>query len=84
MVFGRDAIITIQFTTNGKRSKKLIKQNNKRENSKQSTHLYQVGEATLIKQDQHTKFGTDLTAVISQSQMYVTTELCASAWNCRR
>ena len=63
LVFGRDAMLNIQFTANWKmikeRKQKLIKQNNKRENSKRSPHQYQVGDEILIKQDQNTKFGTD-------------------------
>ena len=63
LVFGRDAILNIQFKANWKlikeRKQQLIKQNNKRENSKRAPHQYQVGDEVLIKQDQNTKFGTD-------------------------
>ena len=63
LVFGRDAMLNIQFKANWKlikeRKQQLIKQNNKRENSKRTPHQYQVGDEVLIKQDQNTKFGTD-------------------------
>jgi hypothetical protein len=63
LVFGRDAIMNIQFRADWKlitdRKQKLIKQNNKRENAKRLQHTYRVGDEVLIKQDQNTKFGTD-------------------------
>ena len=63
LVFGRDAMLNIQFKANWKlikeRKQQLIKQNNKRENSKRAPHQYQFGDEVLIKQDQNTKFGTD-------------------------
>lgn len=63
LVFGRDAIMNIQFRADWKlitdRKQKLIKQNNKRENAKRLLHTYNVGDEVLIKQDQNTKFGTN-------------------------
>lgn len=63
LVFGRDAMLNIQFNANWKmiqqRKQKLIKQNNKRENSKRIPHEYKVGDKVLIKQDQNYKFGKD-------------------------
>jgi RNase H-like domain found in reverse transcriptase/Reverse transcriptase (RNA-dependent DNA polymerase)/Integrase zinc binding domain len=63
LVFGRDAILNIQFQANWKmiknRKQHLIQQNNKRENSKRTPHNYQVGDEVLIKQDQNSKFGSD-------------------------
>jgi transposase InsO family protein len=63
LVFGRDAILNIQFEANWKfikdRKQHLIRQNNKRENAKRIPHQYHVGDEVLIKQDQNTKFGSD-------------------------
>ena len=63
LVFGRDAVLNIQFQANWKwirdRKQKLIKQNNQRENSRRIPHQYKVGDEVLIKQDQNTKFGSD-------------------------
>ena len=63
LVFGRDAMLNIQFQANWKlikdRKQQLIKQNNKRENSKRITHQYNVGDEVLIKQDQNSKFGSN-------------------------
>ena len=55
LVYGRDAILNIQHTTDWtrikKRKQKLIKQNNIRENSKRIKHTYSVGDKILIKAD---------------------------------
>ena len=63
LVFGRDAVLNIQFHANWKlikdRKQQLIKQNNKRENSKRIPHQYKIGDEVLIKQDQNSKFGSD-------------------------
>jgi hypothetical protein len=63
LVFGRDAVLNIQFQANWKlikdRKQRLINQNNKRENSKRIPHLYKVGDEILIKQDQNSKFGSN-------------------------
>ena len=63
LVFGRDAVLNIQFQANWKwikdRKQQLIKQNNKRENSKRIPHQYRIGDEVLIKQDQNSKFGTN-------------------------
>ena len=37
----------------------MIKQNNRRENSKRIPHQYRVGDEVLIKQDRNTKFGSN-------------------------
>jgi hypothetical protein len=63
LVFGRDAILNIQFHADWKlikdRKQKLIQQNNKRKNAKRIPHTYHVGDEVLIKQDQNTKFGSN-------------------------
>ena len=63
LVFGRDAVLNIQFKANWKmikeRKQNLIKQNNKRENLKRIPYQYKVGDEVLIKQDQNSKFGSD-------------------------
>ena len=61
LVFGRDAILNIQFRANWKkikdRKQKIINLNNAKENSKRIPHQYKVGDKVLIKQDQKLKFG---------------------------
>ena len=56
LVYGRDAILNIQHTTDWtrikKRKQKLIKQNNIRENEKRIKHTYSVGDKILITADQ--------------------------------
>jgi hypothetical protein len=63
LVFGRDAVLNIQFQANWKmikdRKQQLINQNNKRENKKRIPHEYNVGDEVLIKQDQNSKFGSN-------------------------
>ena len=63
LVFGRDAILNIQFEANWKfikeRKQNLIRKNCQRENQKRLNHTYHVGDEVLIKQDQNTKFGTN-------------------------
>ena len=60
MVYGRDAILNIQHTTDwtriNKRKQKLIKQNNFRENAKRIKHTYSVGDKILIKADHKPKY----------------------------
>ena len=55
LVYGRDAILNIQHTTDWtrikKRKQKLIKQNNIRENAKRIKHTYSVGDKILITAD---------------------------------
>ena len=63
LVFGRDAILNIQFKANWKllkqRKQEIIHRNNTRENSRRVSHTYRVGDKILIKQDQNAKFGSD-------------------------
>ena len=63
LVFGRDAILNIQHQANWKyikdRKQRMIRINNKRENSKRKPYTYQVGEQVLIKADQNSKYGSD-------------------------
>ncbi len=62
LMFGRDAILNIQFLANWKliknRKQNLIQQSNQRENTKRLPHIYAVGEEILIKQHLSSKFGS--------------------------
>ena len=61
LVFGRDAILPIQFQADWKyikdRKQKLIDLNNKQENSKRIKHNYTVNEQVLMKRVKKTKHG---------------------------
>ena len=54
-------MLNIPFTANWKfieeRKRLLTHKNNKRENSKRTSHTYQVEDLVLIKQSQETKYG---------------------------
>ena len=63
LVFGRDAILNVLHDANWRymlqRKKKLIHQNNQRENAKRQDWSYHVGDKVIIKNEQSTKYGTD-------------------------
>ena len=63
LVFGRDAILNVQFRANWKyikeRKARIIRANNIKENKRRIPHQYHVGDAILIKNDQRTKYGAD-------------------------
>ena len=62
LVFGRDAILNINFEANWQyikaRKQRLITQNNKRENTKRVPHQYAVGDRVMIKLDPGRKHGS--------------------------
>ena len=63
LVFGRDTILNIPFTSNWKyiegRKRKFIEYNNIKENIKIIPYIYEQGNLVLIKQPQNTKYGTN-------------------------
>ena len=63
LVFGRDAILNTKFEANWnyirERKQKIIRQNNKRENSKRIPHTYNVNDKVLFRRDDLSKYGQD-------------------------
>ena len=63
LVFGRDAILNVQYKANWtyikERKQKLINENNRRENAKRQPYSYEVGDKILIRDAQKHKFGRD-------------------------
>jgi len=63
LVFGRDAMLNVNFEANWQyikqRKQRLIQQNNRRENSKRVPHEYKVGDKVLVLQDPSRKHGED-------------------------
>ena len=63
LVFGRDAMLNVNFEANWQyikeRKQHLIRQNNKRENASRKEHVYQVGDKVLVKQDPSRKHGSE-------------------------
>ena len=61
LVFGRDAMLNIQFEADWqyikKRKQEIIDKNNQRENSKRVAHQYQVGDKVLKVPRDGPKFG---------------------------
>ena len=61
LVYGRDAIHNIRFEADWQyikaRRQHVIRQNNERENARRSPHTYTVGDAVMVSQPQHRKFG---------------------------
>jgi hypothetical protein len=61
LVFGRDAILNVQFQPDWQyikeRRQRMILQNNERENSHRLPHTYVEGDKVMIKQYQHRKYG---------------------------
>jgi hypothetical protein len=63
LVFGRDAILNVQFEANWayirERKQKLINQNNERENAARIVHTYQVNDKVLYRNKLESKYGDD-------------------------
>ncbi len=63
LVFGRDAILNVNFEADWQyikaRKQHVIRQNNARENKRRRAHTYNQGDKVLILQDPHRKFGQD-------------------------
>ena len=63
LVFGRDAMLNATFEADWQfikaRKQRLIKQNNRKENSKRIPYTYRVGDQVLVKQEPNTKHGSD-------------------------
>jgi transposase InsO family protein len=61
LVFGRDAIHNIRFQADWQyikeRRRRLILQNNERENARRTPHTYHVGDQVMIEMYQHRKYG---------------------------
>ena len=61
LVFGRDAILPIQYQENWKyiqdKKQKLIDMNNKRENKKRTPHEYKLGDMILVSKNKRSKHG---------------------------
>ena len=63
LVFGRDAILNVQFEANWafikQRKQKMIIQNNVRENLARRTHTYSIGDKVMVKRNPNRKHGED-------------------------
>ena len=63
LVFGRDAMLNLEFhadwATIRKRKQKRIDENNQRENAKRLAYTYNVGDKIMVKNDPSRKFGTN-------------------------
>ena len=63
LVFGRDAILNINFQADWEyikeRKRHRILQNNRKENSSRIAHTYRVGDEVMVKLDPNRKFGSD-------------------------
>ena len=63
LVFGRDAILNIQFEANWQlikaRKAKRILQNNEQENKSRKPHEYRVGDKVLVRNEQSRKYGVN-------------------------
>ena len=63
LVFGRDAILNMEFHADWEtiraRKQKRINANNERENAKRIPHQYHVGDKILIRNDPNRKYGTN-------------------------
>ena len=63
LVFGRDAILPIQFIANWEhikqRKQMIIQKNNQKENARRIPHEYHVNDQVLMKQDWRMKFGSN-------------------------
>ena len=64
LVFNRDAIHNVGFEADWlyikDRKKRIIKQNNKKENAKRIPHTYQIGDKVVVEQQPGRKHGSDL------------------------
>ena len=63
LVFGRDAFLPVSFKAAwdyiGLRKRRLIDQNNKKENAHRKPHTYQIGDECLILTEPNRKYGGD-------------------------
>jgi hypothetical protein len=63
LVFGRDAIMNVQYKADWaaikERKQKLINKNNAAENKKRKAHTYHVGDKILIRKECKSKYGDD-------------------------
>ena len=63
LVFGRDAILNMQFEANWnfirEHKQRIIKKNNQRENAKRIEHTYREGNKVLYAVDMKSKYGED-------------------------
>ena len=61
LVFGRDAILNVNFKADWEyirlRKQHLINQNNKKENAKRKNYTYTIGQKVVLKQDPNRKHG---------------------------
>ena len=64
LVFGRDAILNVNFEANWQyikdRKQRLIQQNAARENATRKAHAYNVGDKVLVLHNPHRKYGEDV------------------------
>ena len=63
LVFGRDAILNVQFDANWaliqQRKKQIIHKNNQPENSKRIAHQYKVRDKVLLRREDKAKYQHD-------------------------
>jgi transposase InsO family protein len=63
LVFGRDAILNVQFEANWnlirERKQRIIKKNNEAENAKRIPHTYHINDKVLFKEIEKSKYGSD-------------------------
>jgi hypothetical protein len=63
LVFGRDAILNVQFEANWnlihERKQRIIKKNNEAENTKRIPHSYHINDKVLFKEIEKSKYGSD-------------------------
>ena len=63
LVFGRDAMLNMEFHADWEyirqRKQKRINKNNAEENAKRIPHTFHIGDKIMIKNDPHQKFGTN-------------------------
>ena len=61
LVFGRDVILNVKFNADWalikERKQTMIYKNNERENAKQKTHTYEIGDEIVFESDNATKYG---------------------------
>jgi transposase InsO family protein len=63
LVFGRDAILNVQFEANWnlirERKQRIIRKNNEAENAKRIPHIYHINDKVLFKEIEKSKYGSD-------------------------
>ena len=64
LVFGRDAFLPVSFKASwdyiGLRKRRLIDQNNRKENARRREHTYKVNDEVLILDQPNRKYGDDM------------------------